>query len=321
MNNIFQDKRYKAILAIICAVGWSMAYPLIKVGYGIFEISADDLGGKLLFAGVRFLFAGLLVSAFCVCRKTKLDLKVRKDISWLLLLALVNTALHYMFAYIGLSNNTSGRSTILDSMSGFFLIFLSTVFFADDKLNKRKVIGCVMGFAGIVLINVEPGGNFFENITFGGDGMILLNALCGAFGGVITRVVSKKMNIMSATGYSMAIGGALLVLAGLCIGTSGAWNLQIGGIVVLTALVLISAVCFAIYNELLAVYPISEIAIYNALIPVLGVMFAALFLNEPLKWQYFVAVLLVAAGICIVNKKLLHFKEKIPICIVLVFSV
>ena len=78
----------------------------------------------------------------------------------------------------------------------------------------------------------------------------------------------------------------------------------------LTALVLISAVCFAIYNELLAVYPISEIAIYNALIPVLGVMFAALFLNEPLKWQYFVAVLLVAAGICIVNKKLLHFKEK-----------
>ena len=310
MNNIFQDKHYKAILAIICAVGWSMAYPLIKVGYGIFEISADDLGGKLLFAGVRFLFAGLLVSAFCVCRKTKLDLKVRKDISWLLLLALVNTALHYMFAYIGLSNNTSGRSTILDSMSGFFLIFLSTVFFADDKLNKRKVIGCVMGFAGIVLINVEPGGNFFENITFGGDGMILLNALCGAFGGVITRVVSKKMNIMSATGYSMAIGGALLVLAGLCIGTSGAWNLQIGGIVVLTALVLISAVCFAIYNELLAVYPISEIAIYNALIPVLGVMFAALFLNEPLKWQYFVAVLLVAAGICIVNKKLLHFNEK-----------
>ena len=310
MYNIFQDKHYKAILAIICAVGWSMAYPLIKVGYGIFEISADDLGGKLLFAGVRFLFAGLLVSAFCVCRKTKLDLKIRKDISWLLLLALVNTALHYMFAYIGLSNNTSGRSTILDSMSGFFLIFLSTVFFADDKLNKRKVIGCVMGFAGIVLINVEPGGNFFENITFGGDGMILLNALCGAFGGVITRVVSKKMNIMSATGYSMAIGGALLVLAGLCIGTSGAWNLQIGGIVVLTALVLISAVCFAIYNELLAVYPISEIAIYNALIPVLGVMFAALFLNEPLKWQYFVAVLLVAAGICIVNKKLLHFNEK-----------
>lgn len=310
MNNIFQDKRYKAILAIICAVGWSMAYPLIKVGYGIFEITSDDLGGKLLFAGIRFLLAGLLVSAFCVCRKTKLDLKSKKDVSWLLLLALVNTTLHYMFAYIGLGNNTSGRSTILDSMSGFFLIFLSTVFFADDKLNKRKVIGCVMGFAGIVLINIEPGGNFFENISFGGDGMILLNALCGAFGGVVTRVVSKKMNIMSATGYSMAIGGALLVLAGLCMGTTGAWSFRLGGIVVLTALVLISAVCFAIYNELLSVYPISEIAIYNALIPVLGVMFAALLLNEPLKWQYFVAVLLVAAGICIVNKKLLHFKEK-----------
>ena len=287
-----------------------MAYPLIKMGYGIFEISADDLGGKLLFAGVRFLLAGLLVTVFCVFRKTRLELKRKKDVSWLLLLALVNTALHYMFAYIGLGNNTSGRSTILDSMSGFFLIFLSTAFFADDKLNKRKVIGCVMGFAGIVLINIEPDGNFFENITFGGDGMILLNALCGAFGGVITRVVSRKMNIMSATGCSMATGGALLLAAGFCMGTSGAWSFQVGGIIVLTALVLISAVCFAVYNELLAVYPISEIAIYNALIPVLGVMFAALLLNEPLKWQYFAAVLLVAVGICIVNKIRLNFKEK-----------
>ena len=77
MNNIFQDKRYKAILAIICAVGWSMAYPLIKVGYGIFEIPSNDLGGKLLFAGVRFLLAGLLVYAFCACRKGGLSEAVR----------------------------------------------------------------------------------------------------------------------------------------------------------------------------------------------------------------------------------------------------
>ena len=52
-------------------------------------------------------------------------------------------------------------------------------------------------------------------------------------------------------------------------------------------------VCFVLYNELLAYYPISEIAIYNALIPVLGMFFAAVLLNEKLKWQYFASVLLV----------------------------
>ena len=303
MSKIFQSKRYKSILAIICAIGWSMAYPLIKTGYGLFRISSDDLGGKLLFAGTRFLLAGMFVTAFCLCRKESLAVKKKTDLSWLVLLALVNTALHYMFAYIGLSNNPSARSTILDSMGGFFLILLSAMLFEDDRLNKRKAVGCLMGLAGIVLINIEPNGHFFDHITFLGDGMILLNALCGAFGGIITRIVSRKMNILSATGHSMTIGGALLILSGACVGTTSPWEIHLLGLMVLTVLVLISAVCFVIYNELLSFHPISEIAIYNALIPVLGVMFAALLLKEPLKWQYFASVLLVAAGIRVVNAR------------------
>ena len=303
VSSIFENKRYKSILAIICATGWSMAYPLIKVGYGLFRIASDDLGGKLLFAGIRFFFAGLFVTVFCLGRKESLALQMKNDLSWLVLLALVNTTLHYMFAYIGLSNNPSARSTILDAMGGFFLILLSALLFEDDRLNKRKAVGCLMGLAGIVLINIGPGGRLFDHITFLGDGMILLNALCGAFGGIITRIVSKKMNILSATGHSMAIGGAFLMLTGACIGTASSWQFQLRGMLVLTMLIMISAVCFVIYNELLSFHPISEIAIYNALIPVLGVMFAAVLLKEPLKWQYFASVLLVAAGIRVVNTR------------------
>ena len=276
-----------------------MAYPLIKVGYRLFQIPSDDSGGKMLFAGVRFLFAGILVLAFCLCVKEPLALKKKIDLWWLALLALVNTTLHYMFAYIGLSNNPSARSTILDSMGGFFLIFLSVLLFTDDRMDKRKAVGCVMGLAGFLLINIEPGGRMIDHISFLGDGMILLNALCAAFGGIITRIVSKKMNILCATGHSMAIGGFLLMLIGACIGTTNAWEFSVSGVIVLTVLVLISAVCFVIYNELLAYYPISEIAIYNALIPVLGVFFAAVLLNEELKWQYFASVLLVAIGISV----------------------
>ena len=64
----------------------------------------------------------------------------------------------------------------------------------------------------------------------------------------------------------------------------------------------ISALCFGVYNKLISLYPISKVAIYNALIPVLGVVFASLLLNEPLKWQYLVAMILVAGGILAINK-------------------
>lgn len=301
MEEIFRNSRYKSILAIFCALGWSLAYPLIKIGYQEFQIDSGDLGGKILFAGIRFLFAGILVLGFCCFKKTRIELTKKNDLLWLMLLAVVNIALHYMFSYVGLGYNPSARSTILDSMGGFFLIILSTIIFPDDKLSASKIIGCVLGIAGIIAINIQPGAKLFENITFRGDGMILLNACCAAFGGVITRVVSKKMNMMQATGQSMTIGGALLLVIGFVIGTNNSWSLSIKGIFVLIALIMISAVCFAVYNELLAYHPISEIAIYNALIPVLGVIFASLLLKEELKWQYFIAVVLVACGVYLVN--------------------
>lgn len=303
MEEIFRNSRYKTILALFCAFGWSLAYPLIKIGYREFQIVSDDLGGKVLFAGIRFLFAGVLVSGFCCLRKKKLELKNKNDLWWLILLAIVNIALHYMFAYIGLGYNPSARSTILDSMGAFFLIILSTIIFPDDKVSVPKMFGCVLGIAGIVAINIQPGADFFENITLEGDGMILLNAGCAALGGVITRVASKKMNMMQATGQSMMIGGGLLLTIGLIIGTNSPWCVSLKGIAVLIALIMISAVCFAIYNELLAYHPISKIAIYNALIPVLGVIFSALLLKEELKWQYFIAVIMVACGIYLVNRK------------------
>lgn len=55
--------------------------------------------------------------------------------------------------------------------------------------------------SGILAINLQPGVDFFENITFMGDGMILLNACCGAVGGVVTRVVSNEVAVFYCGGH------------------------------------------------------------------------------------------------------------------------
>ena len=89
MEEIFKNGKYKSLLAIFCAFGWSLAYPLIKIGYQEFQIASADPGGKILFAGIRFLFAGMLVSGFCCLRKKKLELENKNDLWWLILLAVV----------------------------------------------------------------------------------------------------------------------------------------------------------------------------------------------------------------------------------------
>ena len=191
-NSIFSNRKTAPFWAFFCAAGWSLAYPLIKLGYAQLHIASDDLGSKIGFAGIRFLVAGILVTILAIIQKRKFKVEQKSVVAWLLLFALVNTALHYLFSYVGLGYLPSSRSTILDSMNGFFAIILSCIIFEDDKFSKFKALGCILGFGGILLINIEPGQNFFQGISFRGDGMILLNALCGAFGGIITRIISKK---------------------------------------------------------------------------------------------------------------------------------
>ena len=289
------------MFASLCALGWSMAYPLIKIGYSEFGIAVSDLGSKILFAGVRFFAAGTLVIIMSIFQKRNMR-ATSQEASALLVFALINTALHYLFSYIGLSYIPSSRSTILDSMGGFLLIIWSSLIFKDDAFNSKKIAGCLLGFSGIVLINIAPIGTFFSEISFKGDGMIPLNACCAAAGGIMTKFISKKMDMIVATGYSMSMGGIMLFLAGAGFGIKSPWNLTAKGLVIIVLLILISAVCFGIYNILLAYHPISKVAIFNALIPILGVLFSCILLREPFMWQYALAGGIVALGIYVINR-------------------
>lgn len=299
-RNRLKEDKYRAFFAIFCALGWSLAYPFIKLGYQSFSIDSQDIGSKILFAGIRFLGAGILL--LLASKGLHKSWKIKEKGS-LLLFALVNITFHYMFAYIGLGFNPGSRSTILDSLSGFILIILAGLIDSSDTFTKKKALGIAFGLSGIFFINLSPNHNYFEGITFWGDGMLVLNALCGAWGGLLTRSLSKRMDMMVATAYSMAIGGSILMGISCILSPTSSWTITLPGLLILLVLILISAVCFGVYNQLLAYHPISKVAIFNALIPVLGVCFSTLLLHEPLKAQYIVSVLLVGIGIYIINKK------------------
>lgn len=302
-QSLLKDEKYRSLFAVLSATGWSLAYPLIKLGYREFQIPSDDIGGKILFAGIRFLCAGLILLGYSFSQKRKPGKLGSNEWTWLVLFALVNITFHYMFAYIGLGYIPGSRGTILDSMGGFLLILLAAWVYPDAQSMRSKWIGCLLGIAGIVLINWNPGHSLFSGISWKGDGMLLLNALFSAMGGLMTRHISKKTDMTFATAISMALGGTVMILLVPLFGIDHAWALSAKGILILFCLILISAVCFGIYNRLLSYHPIGKVAIFNALIPVLGVFFSGLLLQEPLKWQYLVSVALVATGIYIINKE------------------
>ena len=298
-KSIFQRPLWVVVFALSAAMAWGWAYPLIKLGFAEFGITQLMTGSKMLFAGVRFMLAGLIVLAIAAATGRRFTVATGGCWLYVLLYALLNTGLHYYFFYVGLSYSDGARAAILNSLGTFVVVLLACVFFKSDRLTANKIVGCVLGFAGIMALNIggAQGGGF----TFMGDGMIILNALCGAFAGLMTRGLGKRVDVFVGTGYSLAFGGVMLLVPGLLLGGTLP-NVTFVGVVILLLLTCISALGFTLYNKLLTCNPVGKVAIFNSLIPVVGAVTSCLCLGEPFYWKYVAAAALATAGIYLINR-------------------
>lgn len=298
-TSIFQRPIWVVIFALTAAIAWGWAYPLIKLGFAEFEITSQMTGSKMLFAGIRFAISGIII--LTIAKSVNRKFSVTKGVDWLYILvfSLMNTALHYAFFYIGLSHSQGARASILNSLGTFILVLLACMFFKSDKLTIKKIIGCVIGFAGVFALNFGNGDS--GSFTMLGDGMIILNALCSAIAGLMTRGLGRRVDIFVGTGYSLTIGGILLIIPSILIGGTLP-NITIKGIIILSLLIVISSLGFTLYNKLLSCNPVGKVAIFNSFIPVVGVITSCLCLGEPFYYNYIIAALLSAYGIYIINK-------------------
>lgn len=298
-TSIFQRPVWVSIFALTAAILWGWAYPFIKLGFAEFGITPEMTGSKMLFAGIRFFFSGLIILS--VALHSKRSFAVRKTSDWwyILIFALFNTTFHYALFYFGLSHSEGSRAAILNSLSVFSVVILACLFFKSDKMTINKIVGVILGFTGILALNL--GGAESGQFTWLGDGMIILNALSSALASLMTRGLNKRINVFVGTGYSLAIGGALLIIPGLMAGGTLP-NITFVGCIILLCLISISTIGFTLYNKLLTCNPVGKITIYNSLIPVVGAVTSCLCLNETFYWKYVIAGGLATLGIYIINK-------------------
>ena len=96
-KNIFQQPLWVAVFALTAAILWGWAYPLIKLGMHEFLITSEMTASKMLFAGIRFCAAGLIILSAAAFTHRRFAL-VRPSHCWFILVfSLLNTTLHYGF--------------------------------------------------------------------------------------------------------------------------------------------------------------------------------------------------------------------------------
>lgn len=294
MQKLLQKKWVAMLCAVFCTVLWGSAYPIIKYAYTVTQMPA--VADKLLFAGVRFFLAGVMVFLVAWIKERRLPAVSRDKIGGVALYGILQTGLMYILNYIGVANTTATKTSIITAASAFFAVIFSPLFFKNERITALKIIGVIVGMTGIVLVNNSALGGF----TFMGEGMVFLSMLLHTAGSFVGKQVSKGI-IYQSTAYQLMIGGGLILAVAVLLG--GSFTLSRASLLLVLYLAFVSAAAFTLWTALLVYHEAGRILVFNMLIPVTGAIWSFLILNERqiLEELYLVSVAMTAAGIVLVN--------------------
>jgi drug/metabolite transporter (DMT)-like permease len=297
----FTQPKVLVMVATLCCLLWGSSYPAIKIGYALLDITQKDIPSKLIFAGYRFVLAGLFLLILAVLLKKPIFKLNRRNGGQLMLLGFTQTAIQYVFFYIGLAYTTGVRGSILNSTTTFFSVLLAHFIYRNDRISPRKAAGCLLGFVGVMVVNFGDG--LFDFVfTLLGEGFIVIAAFVLSAASIYGKRISQSMDVMVMTGYQLGFGGAVLLAAGYA--TGGALGeFTPGSIALLGYLALLSSAAFTLWSLLLKFNQVGRVTVFNFLVPVFGTALSAICLNENImELKNLVALVLVCGGIWLVTR-------------------
>ncbi len=290
------------VAAVTANLLWGSASPAIKLGYRYFSIAGEDTMSVILFAGVRFMLAGLLTILLGSLLRRRFLLPKPGSGGMILALAMMQTVIQYSFFYIGLAHAPAYKGSIISPTSTFFALLFAALLFRQEKLTAKKLLGCLIGFAGVVVVSLT--GRLKGGVRLYGDGFLVLAAASYGCSSVLIRRFSAYEDPVVLSGWQFIFGGAMMTVAALLGGgklhavSPAAWPLM-------TYLGFLSAVAYTLWSLLLQRYPVSRIVVFSFLNPVFGVILSALLLGETGSLDLprcLLAMVLVCFGVWIVNR-------------------
>ncbi len=294
----FQRPAVVTGLALLCCAVWGSAFPFIKLGYQLMEI--DDSGSQILYGGLRFLLAGLMTLVFAaVSRRGHIRIPA-SSLPAICGQGLLQTTAQYVFYYIGLAHCASSKSAVINTSYTFFAIIIAHFVIKGERMDWRKTLGCILGFGGIVVMNMKDGGLSGE-VSLIGEGFILIGSIAYGASCVTLKLLARREDTTMLTAGQLIFGSLVMLLIGWFMGG------KLSGFNLVTTLLLLylaaaSSVAFTIWSLLLKYNSTGRVTIFGFSIPVFGVGYSALLLKEEVfSFRNLAALLLVCAGILAAN--------------------
>lgn len=298
-KNIFTNPVVMTLCALLCCALWGSATPAIKTASALL-IPVSGVPSTILFAGIRFTLAGIItVAIYSIARKKLLVFK-KENLPRVLTVSAFQTVIQYIFFYVGLTYTTGVKGTIASGSSAFFCVLIASLIFKQEKLTVKKIFACILGLAGIIIINIQ---GLELTMNFLGDGFVIFSTVAYAFSSVFMKRFSKYEDPVVISGYQFIFGGAFLILLGVILGGSLSFE-STKGVLILIYLAFLSAVAYALWGMLLKHNPVSKVTVFTFTTPIFGTILSLFILPEssgvdPINLV--TTLILVSGGILLLN--------------------
>jgi drug/metabolite transporter (DMT)-like permease len=278
----------RIVWLILCGI-WGSTWLFIKLGLA-------DLP-PLTFAGLRFVFASLILTMLILARGVRWP---RKRNEWLLIavVGLLQFSLNYGLVFWGEQRIPSGLAAVLQSTFPAFGLVIAHFYLPAERITGKKVIGVLLGFVGVAVI-------FSDRLTIAGKGALLgsialvLSAFFGSYGNVLVKAYCTQIDPFVLAAGQMVCGFPPLLALGIA--TEGNpfrfhWTsmavLSIGYLVIVG-----SVIAFTLYYWLVRHMNVTNTMLIGLVTPVVAVVLGMIVLHEQLNWRLFAGAACIISGI------------------------
>lgn len=282
------------VLLLILASLWGPSFLFIKIA--VLEIPPITL------AALRIGIAALILYMIIFFRKDPLN----KELKFWIKVTFAGFFAHglpFVLISWGEVYIDSALASILNGLTPLFTLLLANFTIPDDRLTRSKMLGAILGFAGLIILMAPHLNNGFEFQTLGIIAIVIA-ALSYAVGIVYSRKYLQGVKPLHAPASQLLVTAVYLIPISLWIEgpiTVTDYSYQaIGSLLVLATFG--TALAFVIYYHILEVTSASYLSLVTYLMPVFGVLLGVIFLDEYLSTYTLIGASFIIAGIVIANK-------------------
>lgn len=287
----------KSSIDLFGAVALSAFSLLLAFNQVVIKVTNDGLN-PVFFAGLRSV--GAVFCVFIWLKYRGITLRFRRETAIWGVIVGVAFAVEFLLLFVALDLTTVGRSGVIFYSMPVWMALMAHFVLPDDRISPVKAVGLGLAVGGVAVALLDRGAG---EASLLGD----LAALGAAVGWALTGLLAKASPLNQERPevqlfWMVLISGPLLLMVAPLFGDLvrdlrpiHLWGLGFQIVIVVTF-------GFVFWLWLLSIYPATGVASFGFLSPVMAVLLGWALLGEELRWSILLALLLVAAGIVLVNR-------------------